>query len=332
MNNELIYKRGKWIFDGQVTSIGQGAFNNCISLTSITIPNSVTEIGGSAFLACNNITSITIPNSVTSIGQYAFSLCKSLTSVIIPNSVTSLHGNSFSQCPSLSSLIVDKNNTRYDSREECNAIIETATNTLICSCPNTIIPSSVTGIGSQAFANSSVTSITIHEGVTSIGGEAFRWCYSLTSITIPKSVTSISYSILANCPSLSSIVVDSENPSYDSRENCNAIITKSNMLIAGCQNTIIPNSVKSIREDSFFGCTRLTSITIPESVTSIGNSAFAFCDSLASITCKAATPPTLGSSNNLSNVQVVYVPAESVEAYKQATNWSYYSDIIQAIP
>jgi hypothetical protein len=117
--------------------------------------------------------------------------------------------------------------------------------------------------------------------------------------TIPNSVTSIGDSAFYYCPSLTSIT--------------------------------IPNSVTEIAYGAFSGCSSLTSIDIPDGVTSIGNSAFSGCKSLKTITCEAITPPTLGSYNNLSNVTAVYVPAESVEAYKTATNWSYYSSKIQAI-
>ncbi|MCM1259906.1 MAG: leucine-rich repeat protein [Staphylococcus sp.] len=328
-----------------VTSIAEGAFSGCSSLTSVVIPESVTDIGYHAFSECSSLTSVVISESVTSIGYYAFSGCSSLTSVVISESVTSIGYYAFSGCSSLTSIVVDENNKVYDSRDNCNAIIETITNKLIAGCKNTIIPNSVTSIGGYAFWSSNLTSIVIPESVTFIGDYAFSGCSSLTSITlpfvgaeldgisnthfgyifgassylvnseyvpsslkevvitggtsiasyafsycssltsvvIPESVTNIGDYAFSRCSSLTSIVVDENNKVYDSRDNCNAIIeTITNKLIAGCKNTVIPNSVTSIGGYAFWSSS-LTSIEIPNSVTSIGDYAFYNCSNLTSI-------------------------------------------------
>ena len=143
-------------------------------ITNLIIPNSVTSIGGGAFYGCSGLTSVNIPNSVTSIGKYAFYGCSGLTSVTIPNSVTSIESSAFRDCSGLTSIEVESGNRTYDSRNNCNAIIETATNTLIQGCKTTTIPNSVTSIGKYAFrGRSGLTSVTMPNSVTSIGDYAF---------------------------------------------------------------------------------------------------------------------------------------------------------------
>ena len=182
---------------------------------------------------------------------------------------------------------------------------------------------SVTSIGKYAFFGcSSLSSVTIGDSVTSIGDGAFRDCSSLTSVTIPNSMTSIGDDAFAGCSSLTSITIPN---------SVTSIGKYAFFSCSGLTSITIPNSVTSIEYHAFSGCSSLTSVTIPNTVTSIGEWAFSECSSLTSITCKATTPPILGSENSQSNVTVVYVPAESVEAYKTATNWSYYADKIYPI-
>ena len=249
------------------------------------IPSGVTKIGSFAFDGCSGLTSIEIPVGVTEIGRYAFDDCSGLTGIKIPSSVTSIGNSAFYGCSGLTSINVEAGNVVYDSRDNCNAIIEKETNTLIQGCNNTKIPSGVTKIGSFAFDGcSGLTSIEIPVGVTEIGRYAFDDCSGLTGIKIPSSVTSIGNSAFYGCSGLTSINVEAGNVVYDSRDNCNAIIEKeTNTLIQGCKNTKIPSSVTEIGRYAFDGCSGLTSIEIPSSVTSIGNYAFRDCIGLKDV-------------------------------------------------
>ena len=265
------------------------------SVTYNDVTYRVTRIDEYAFSG-SDLTSVTIPGSVTYIGEKAFHYCCGLDSITIPSSVTYIGESAFSGCRGLTSIKVETGNTKYDSRNECNAIINTETNALIAGCQNTIIPGDVTSIGSGAFQSCSLDSITIPNSVTSIGEYAFSDS-PLTSIIIPDSVTSIGDHAFELCWLLTSIT--------------------------------IPNSVTSIGSSAFKDCKSLTSVTIGNGVTRIGESAFEYCSSLTDVWCYAEDVPYTGSyAFYPTDSATLHVPAGSLEAYSNTWPWSNFYSIV----
>ncbi len=312
------------IIPNSLTRIGERAFSYCEKLTSVNIPNSVTSIGVQAFEMCgvtsiilpssitnienytfigSELTYITIPNSVTRIGYCAFIGCHDLVSITIPNSVNIIEEGAFARCSGLTSIVVEGSNPTFDSRENCNAIIETSSNTLIAGCKNTIIPNSVTSIGHSAFEMcSGLTSIAIPNSVTSIADAAFAECIGLTSISLPNSVISIGHSCFYDC--------------------------------SGLESVTIPNSVTTIGGSAFTSCTSLTSIIIPKSVTSIGDGAFYGCSRMAEVISMIERPFEIPENvfnlwYNEPPIATLYVPAGTKEVYEATEGWNKLKNIVE---
>lgn len=285
-----------------VTTIGENIIQSFSNLTSITIPNSVTSIDRNSIVNCGSLTSITIPNSVTSIKYSALYGNNSVVSIHIGSGLASLELYALMNCSkSLTSITVDEGNTHFDSRNNCNALIETSTNKLVIGCKNTVIPNSVTSIGASSFAEcSGLTSINIPNSVTSIGGSAFMNCSGLTNVTIGSGVTSIGDYAFNSCSGLTSVT--------------------------------IPNSVTSVGNYVFQGCTSLTGITIGSGVTSIGSNSFNGCTNLNEITSLRTTAPTLGNRSVFRNIKsngTLYVQSGSsgYDTWMQTSSYylGYYS-------
>ena len=322
------------VIPNSVTSIGGSAFSGCTGLTSIVIPNSVTTIDYAAFKECTGLTSIEIPNCVTSIGNYAFSGCTGLTSIEIPNSVTSIGNYAFSGCTGLTSIEIPNS-------------VTTISNYAFGSCTgltSIVIPNSVTSIGEGAFSSCrGLTSIEIPNSVTSIGKNTFASCRGLTSIVIPNSVTSIGERAFFRCTGLTSIEIP------------NSVTTISNYAFGSCTGSLIINcdikdggstsggfygskfrevilgeAVYMVGRYAFYNVKSIEKLTIGGNVERIGSYAFDYCTGLKSIYCNAIKPPLCSDNSFHENTKwdcPLYVPKESLDAYKAANVWKDFLNI-----
>ena len=324
------------VIDADITRIGDGAFWSCENLTRVNIPNSVISIGATAFSECGSLTDITIPDSVISIGAVAFSGCGNLTDITIPDSVTAIGGGAFRGCVGLESLTIGKNvkeigrNVFYDCRGELF---------VNCNIPGTDYGNSwEEGI----FYGSGFDKITFGDNVTSIGDYAFRFYYKSTPIiVIGKGVKEIGVDAFRECQG--ELIVNCSNipkhafelSSFSTVTINDSVITIGDYAFECCDMTsiTIPFGVTKIGNRAFQNCTNLTTVTISDSVTSIGDYAFSGCDSLKDVYCKPTTPPMGGDwmfpPNNALYLGI-YVPSNSVSAYKSASYWWDYKKHIFA--
>ena len=373
-NNHPIYKlQNNCLIHKSSNSI------NLATLNVTEIPEGLTSLPIGIFKNNANFTDVTIPDTITTINTEAFGNCPNITSLTIPETTTTIGQGITRYCYNLNSITVDSNNPNYDSRNNCNAIINTSTNTLIQGCKATTIPNNIVKIGTYAFTGQDITSLTISEGVTNIESYAFMDCSSLTSITlpntlkiletkcfygctsltsiiIPASVTTLTYTqssqIFYNCTNLTSVTINSSVVMSKNYTTTNRLVTLFGNQVTeftigndvsklgdytfnGFTNlttVTLSNNLTTIGNYAFNGCSSLTSLTLPSTVTSIGSIVFTNCSSLTGITILATTPPTLGANsfNNTNNCSI-YVPAASVDTYKEATNWSALASRIQAI-
>ena len=281
----------------QLKSIGKSAFTSCSRLTAIVIPEGVKTIGDFAFNGCIRLASLNLPEGLTSIGEYSFNDCSALMSLAIPSTLTTIPTNAFMGCSSITSLTVAAGNTVFDSREDCNALIRTSTNTMVLGTTNSTFPSSVVAIGDQAFSgNSKLVSIDIPEGIKNIGESAFSNCSSLVSVALPSSLTTIKLAAFNGCQTLTDV--------------------------------LLREGLKTIEGSAFEQCYGLKRISIPASVKTIEYNAFYQCTSLVEVTVGFSAPLSISSTvfSNRRNA-TLYVPQGCVPAFQQANYWKEFKSI-----
>lgn len=266
-----------------VITIGKAAFYGCSGLTTATIGESVTGIDDYAFYGCSGLTDLVIPDSVADIGAGAFNYCSGLASITLSAQLTNISDNIFAGCDNLSGITVANGNTKYHSAG--NNIIETATNTLILGCKNSVIPNdgSVTNIASNAFSDCvGLTSLVIPDCVTSINVDSINNCPNLLSVTIGAGITEIDGSYFKGCNRLETVTVSSSNEKYKSENDC--IIEKDGNKLVFCSTVgTIPDGVTTIGSYAFAYGVTPKSVTMPSSVTDLEEYAFYYCTNLGTI-------------------------------------------------
>ena len=274
-----------------VIVIGPQAFGGCSKLTELTLGDSVREIQNSAFAGCD-IRQLSLPESLTTIETEAFFGNANLPSLRIGRAIESLEDNPFASCPALASIVVDPGNANYDSRGNCNAIIERATNKLITGCSSTVIPETVKSIGMYAFLGSGLHSIVIPQSITAIEGSAFSRCAELTSVTftMPSYLTSVVY-VFDNCDNLTCLNIVGQGA-------CNG----SNF------SSLMP---------------MITRLNLGAGITSIKG---LMCDP-TEIYSYSAEPPVCDESTFKSYGAALHVPQQAASAYFLADYWKNFNNI-----
>ena len=339
-----------WADDEVNTYSGDIVIPSTVNYNGVEYP--VVGLYKSAFKGCT-INSLTLSEGVKYILPYNFGNCFEEThikAIYLPSTFT-IKGEKlflnevngcrvFYGCIGLEIIKVAEGNPEFDSRENCNALIETATNTLWDGCDSTVIPSSVETIGAMAFMGSGIEECIIPEGVKKVEGSAFGQCSNLKKVTFPQSTeVVIGTTLFVECTSLTTVEIpqtalirSGEGYETTGEETGSKVIASS--MFKGCtslKDFIIPENVTRINTGAFNGCSRLESVTIPSSVANIGGLAFNRCESLNSVILLGEVPPTVASSSfkDLYEQVTLTVPEGCKELYKSTEGWNQFATILE---
>lgn len=278
--------------------IGMAAFEMCSTLENINIPATVKDIDTRAFGSCSSLKRIVLPEGLEYVPTECFEYCENLQEVVIPASVKMVeedalvltpyrkHGIQYSHDLLVAVGRVESESGCLQIKDGIRAVCDSATSDYDNTLKKVVCPSSLRQIGRKAFANSAnLSEVVLNEGLEYIDAGAFSDCKNLTEIYIPTTVSRIELGAFAACENLKKIVVSPDNPYFDSRNKCNAIIhTASNTLICACPTTKIPDNIVKIGDLAFAEMSSLKQITIPDTVTRIGWNAFTHCKNLQQVT------------------------------------------------
>ncbi len=370
LGDDVFYQCGELesvVIGDSVIAIPENAFGDCFKLKSVTIGNFVVSIGGYAFLGCMELENVTLGNSLESIGEMAFSDCK-LRNIEFPNSLKTIgqeafHGVELESLTFGNSLVyIGRQAFYYNSKLQSLTFQDspcTIAKSAFSSCyalQSVEFGNAIESIDTLAFSGCPIRLLELPNSLVHLGDRAFSGNDELRKVTIPASLTSIEGNVFPFCHYLEEIIVDANNPKYDSRDNCNAIIeTETNTLITGCRTTSLPYSVEVIGREAFAGAGMLTSIDIVGQVNTIGEYAFRDCTYLSDVTigdhveniggwafysdnnireisCHAVIPPVCTDDVFEQEVEVLanlYVPNGCKEAYETSPKWMNFLNIIE---
>lgn len=320
------YKDGKGVitFQEALTCIPEQGFVNRNRLKTIILPDCVRSLECETFAGCNYLLNIQLSENLESIGQEALCSSSRMDSLFIPAKVSYIANDALSNTNNLKYLVVDKQNKFFDSRENCNALIETASNTLLRGSSHSTIPSTVTSLGDYAFSMADFKSLDIPENISSIGVSAFEYCLLLEEIRLPENLTVISGLAFNSCEKLKEIQIPEKvtkigGGAFGNCRSINKITIPETIIEIGqgafyfcteLTEAVLPEKLTTIPDALFKDCWNLSRVNIPQNITSIGKEAFYCCNKLSDITLPESVTEIKSGAFYKTDIRTITIPSK----------------------